>query len=833
MNIQKPEIIRIRASAGAGKTYQLAIRYLTLLKQLKVPSPENLRKIVAITFTNKAAWEMKDRVIRFLKEIAIDTPFGQKLSKETGLLRDEAEKWLEVIILNYSDFYVRTIDSLLFAILKGLSFELRLKPDLKVTFDEKKIYEMAFDLLLADLAEKKDLWEKVLDTYLSIDEKGGFYPESGLKNRLFELVKKSEQGLKPIDVESIVKLESKLNKLQHQIVDKINKLKDHIKKNLIKNIENLSFDNLLDRAIIKNDINDIFLKKATVDEREKKELDNIRKEFITKAEEWLVLKAKAKVSGYVDALNEISEISNSICEREGIAPGSNWWTKTILKQIKVEGVPPLIYAHFGSKFLHFLFDEFQDTSREQWEALYPLLEEAVASGGSVFFVGDIKQAIYRWRGGDWNLFNEVFGNRQYFLSVEQENFKQCILEHNYRSCSELVDFFNTIFAPLEDSGHIQGEFTESILGKDVDIKIKKEFTLGLSSAYSNLKQRPIQQNTKHTKVKIFTVKGKKDDIDKKIKENFIQHIKKELEIKRGKGSMDIAVLVRSHSVGDKISSWLIEEGIPVITENALRLKVSNIVKGILCFLWYLHDERDEAALYGVYSSGILNFGPSCEEELILQILQGRLDELKTNLKCAAAQLRPLINRRTPYELIQLILDRFNLSSRLENELIAHKPFVERLLEVTHYFEIEHGPGLSGYLDFWESGGLEEQVGLPENIDAVRVLTIHKAKGLEYSTVFIPFTDWYITDRNPVIIDHDELIQLSKKLPDKWEKKRQKIIAEEAQELINLFYVAVTRAKESLYLYLTLGQGKGAKPVSVWIDNLLKGCDLKWDIEELT
>jgi len=174
----KTEIIRIKASAGSGKTYQLALRYLKLLKNLKYPGPQNLRKIVAITFTNKAAWEMKSRIVRFLKEIALNTEHGQNLARDTSLSPEEAAAWLETILHNYSDFYVRTIDSLLFTILKGLSFELGIKPDLTVLFETGQLYDTAFDKVLANLKNNQNLWEQALDTFFKIDQKKGFYPES-------------------------------------------------------------------------------------------------------------------------------------------------------------------------------------------------------------------------------------------------------------------------------------------------------------------------------------------------------------------------------------------------------------------------------------------------------------------------------------------------------------------------------------------------------------------------------------------------------------------------------------------------------------------------------
>lgn len=829
----EPEIIAIRASAGSGKTYELSLRYLRLLKKLNYPSPVNLRKIIAITFTNKAAWEMKERIILFLKEIALSTQSGQKLSRKTHLTPEQARKWLENIILNYSDFYVRTIDSLLFAILKALCFELKLKPDLNVTFNPQEIFDTAFDKILFDLPIDKKFWEDLLDTFFKIDERGGFYPESGLRNRLFELIAKTPDKVKAIKAPEIFTLERELDVLKRDFLKTIDSLAKYINGNLIKNLnQDISLESLHSRTILTKNIEEVFKKKYKNQLKEIKEFEDNRERLRQKLNEWIYIKAIYRVSGYAQAILKLKQTINSICEQEGIVPGSDWWTRIILKEMRKKGVPPLIYAHFGSKFSHFLFDEFQDTSRDQWDGLNPLVEEALSSGGSLFLVGDIKQAIYRWRGGDWHLFGDIFSKKKYFTYLDPNSFKEKSLDFNYRSNKDLVEFFNKIFDPLSDENKVYDGLSTLILGNQALEDVKKKFSKDVARAFQRHTQRPANTNIKSGVIKIYNAEGSSDEVKGLIKESFLENLKKEWSIRSKSNKIEIAVLVRNHATGEEISSWLIHEGIPVITENSLKLKVSSVVKGILCFLSYLYDPSDKRAIYGIFSSNILNFGPKSESELCSAWIKGDLDRWILELNELIEQFKPLVNKRAPYEIIQFLLKKLNLIDRLNGDLGGHKVFVDRLLEVTHYFEIESGPSLGRYLAFWEQGGLEEQVGFPENINAVRVLTIHKAKGLEFPVVFIPFTNWRINDLSPVVIHDGFLIHLKKPLTEELERKRLTLIAEEAQELLNLFYVAVTRARESLYLYLSLVKGGGLKPLSFWIKSLLQESENLWNIEEL-
>ena len=836
-----PELLGIKASAGSGKTYRLSLRYLGLLKRVGYPHPENLRRIVAITFTNKAAAEMKERILRFLKEISFGTPFGQKLSEETGLSAKEASAWLETIISHYSDFHVRTIDSLLFAILKGLSFELGIKPEAKVLFNEERILEEAFEALLARLNEDaRFLWEEALSTYLVLDDKGGFYPEYGLKARLFDLYPKTRDGLKRVEVDpsAMEEAERELREAYAAFYELLEHLRPHLNGNKFRGLsENIDLQTLEGRVFLKEEVSELFKKSARVSEKEREAFEEALRQLKEKFEVWQSLqhlRAYTRVGGYVPILLSLRDLAEEICVREGIILGGDHWTRLILEEMRREATPPLIYAHFAARFSHFLFDEFQDTSRQQWEALYLLFEDALSENGSLFVVGDVKQAIFRWRGGDWNLFDEIFEAQKYFPSVSKP--RKETLRNNFRSHPELVDFFNILFKPLTDKEVVKEKLAPLALGKGAFEEVKEEFAVSLAGAFSGhaQKARTRKGNPGQSVIKVYEVTGNKEENKALVKEKILEEIKAEWEKRKEiSGQTPIAVLVKTHAEGEEVSSWLLHEGLPVVTENALRLKVSGVVKGILCFLFYLYEPRDLTALYGFLASGLLRDGPRNEEELAATWLKGDLGKWKNKVDELKARLRPLVNRRAPYELIWALMEELGLFERLESDLAPHQAFVERLLEVTHQFELEEGPSLAKYLAFWEEGGLEERVGLPENIRAVRVLTIHKAKGLEFPVVFIPFTDWRIRDLSPIEVHDGHLVHLKNPLPEDLERLRLKIRAEKAQELLNLFYVAVTRAEEALYLFITCPEGGGLRPVSFWIKTLLEESGLSCHVQPLT
>src|SRR4030042_1088544 len=192
-----PYIHYLKASAGAGKTYQLTIRFLSLLAGMK-PSAEVLRQIVAITFTNRAASEMKERIILALKQIALGEVEGARLTHEVGLRPSEATAWLDTILAHFSDFHVRTIDSLVYVLLRAFSLEMGLRPELEGVFEQDAVLDLCFDRLLARVRweEAEDrlclLFIELLETYLRIEEARGLVVERGIRKRLWALYKKAD-----------------------------------------------------------------------------------------------------------------------------------------------------------------------------------------------------------------------------------------------------------------------------------------------------------------------------------------------------------------------------------------------------------------------------------------------------------------------------------------------------------------------------------------------------------------------------------------------------------------------------------------------------------------
>lgn len=836
-----PALIRIKASAGSGKTYQLALHYVRTLHILGRPDPKKLRRVIAITFTNKAAAEMKERVVTFLKEIALETEKGAQISEDTDLTNEEARKWLEIILRHYGDFHVRTIDSFLFNILKGFSFELGIDPDSSVKFSFDDILETAFDFLLSQAAssnENRQLWKELLCTYLELEKKGGgFYPERGIKSTLGNLFVRFAEQIDKLEavrfnIQNIYLAESQLRKAYKDVCIIVSELdaQGYANRTCTRHItSDLDIEKILKSKTLRSTPPDQFVKKACLKKdgmnnllkNLAEQLKNLR-ESILRYEESISIIPYARVSGYLKMLRNLRREVDEICRQEHIIL-SRHWTEQVQNKISLGDTLPLIYCYLGEAIQHIMFDEFQDTSRTQWEALEPLVENVLSMGGTLFVVGDVKQAIYRWRGGDLSLFDEILHRFPSVINPE------CVqLSTNFRSHPELIDFFNNLFAPLSDEDWVRYDLAPMAIKKEIYDNVRDAFASKVVKIYENHYQvaSPKVSSSSSCLCRIYDVQT--EDIDEAVKDNLIQEIRREWPRR------EVAVLVRRHDDAEKVSGWLFEHSIPVVTERSLRLGTSIIIKGLICLLKYLYSRgRDMCAFYGILSSGIL-CGISYDEQQLSHLWMEDMENLKREVDTICEDLSVLANRMAPYELLVSALRRTGILYRIEqdSELLYHRPFIQRLLEITHEFQVTHLPSLGEYLAFWEEGGLEEIVGLPEHVKAVKVMTVHKAKGLEFPVVFIPFTNWSVVNRAPVTICDRKLILLAGNLSEDLERLRQQIIAEEAVELINLFYVAVTRAREALYCYLTPSGKRGSKGVAEWVKAMLEKARLTDFLYEL-
>ena len=817
------ELVRITASAGAGKTYKLSLRYIELLanytqflKDLLNHDATNihiqkaLRSIVAITFTNKAAAEMKERILKFLKEIAFNTQQGRALVSQLSkpLTPEEAAFWIDAILENYTSFQVRTIDSLLFSILRGLSLELDLASELEVVFDRDRLFSEAFDRLLhlVTLQEGQSLWQGILKTYLEVEERGGFYPERGIKNRLREIyqsaiAEKRVASFTPsyTDIETLrEKYKKAYQKLQEATGKRISEAKIDLEKQAPERIL------------------------RTIQSRFKGEIPPYVVGLFNKFKEaWHQLKEAEiehcylRVSGYAEALNKLKELTNEICTEQGVVAGGEDWTSKVKEKLSQDAeLIPFVYAVFATCFRHFLFDEFQDTSRAQFEALRPIIEDVVASGGSLFVVGDVKQAIYGWRGGDSSLFFKVPAE---FQTKTQ---KLQTLQYNYRSARELVDFFNKTFSLLEDKNRLKGLISEC--GIKID-KVAEKTSKEVANTFKDCQQKPAVQNPFPGHVQVYYVETyDREKLKEVIRAELIKIVESEIHFSR-----NIAILVRTNPDAEEVARWLFQRGYPVVTENSLRLKSSKVVTGLLNLLDYLYT-GSEVSLYGFLSSGIWK---ELHEEGLYTRWTIEKDKLKEETK-ELAQKASFFSARSPYQALCTLIDALNLEQKLEKELSQHKPFVERLLDVAHLFEVEESPSIGKFLEYAREEGFDSRVGLPDDVDAIQVITIHKAKGLEFDTVIVPFTDWIQVEKSPIVLHQGKLVILSgvTKIDEELGPLREGIFAETLKEHINLFYVAATRAKQRLYLFLTKKKFGEFIPVLPVIKNIIE--EANYEIKKL-
>jgi len=840
--IAYPQIYCLRASAGAGKTYQLTIRFLSLLAK-EEPAPDALGQIMAITFTNRAAAEMKERIIRALKQIALKVADGPRLARETGLKPPKAAAWLDIILAHFGDFHCRTIDSLVYALLRAFSLEMGLRPELEVVFEEDAVLDLCFDRLLARVGwrEAEDrlcrLFTELLETYLRIEEAGGLVVERGIRRRIRELYKKADIPCLAGPAPDLARAEGELRSTaegllaairQAGVEDGLNKrsfqaafLQDplsHVERGFF---EKAAFSELLTT------------KARGLDERDQAHLDVLFQGLKQARALYLAVLARARVHAYMRALEELQHEVRRLSEREGVILGGGWHS---LVRGYLQGGPEMgahAFMKLGSRVRHFLIDEFQDTSRPQWEALLPLLEESLATGGSLFYVGDVKQAIYGWRGGDWRLFQEAANAS--FPSVPHEERKAETLAMNYRSLPAIVEFNNGLYRLFADA-EFSRRIAKVILGEKAERWAEELMAHSIMRNFEDVVQEiapPLQQGRERGRVEVTSFAASGAKLREAVKERLITQVKEVWERRKGKG---IAVLVRRNVDAEAIAAWLMAEGIPVVTENSLRLRSSDLIKGLVAFLRFLDYPLDDLNCWGALASRLFQGLPGIPPEVLEGFLtEGRWQPplYRTFAKrlpaVAVGIIRPLLARVgfvTPYDLCREVVERFHLLDRFPEEQV----FIQRFFELIFQTETRGERSLSHFLQFWEEGGMEEKIGLPEEISAVRVLTVHKAKGLEFPVVFIPFTNWRLEPPRLAKLAEGCFVNLKRPLPADLEKERTVMQINDALEALNLLYVATTRAEAELYLYETSipsprGEGKDRSYLAAWLREMLiqKGC----------
>jgi len=834
---------QVKASAGSGKTFELTRRFLTLLLKSLDETPSNAcglgpaqgyawPEIMAVTFTNKAAAEMKERVISALKSRA--------LSLEAGPAKDwtpeKANARLEKILCRFDQLNIRTIDSLLHLLMRVFALEIGPAPDFEAVFQMEEVFEPLYDRALAKAEEasglNRALFADALEHLLLIENAPGFMLTGKFKDRLLKLLRFRVKNPQPTE-HNPAKLQNEIGVLDQELKKTAQEVMACLGEQGLSAMQNFSkfIQKCLDATAQavpqsafahKDSLADCLKKdsKGGVTPDMEKKYARFQKAFAAYASEGPLLMKARNLAGFVRISDTLYTGLWDYQRKHGLLLSDLWpgLAKALLQD--GSGVPDA-FCRMGTKLHYMLIDEFQDTGRDQWEALFPLCEECLSKGGGVFCVGDVKQAVYGWRGGDPGLFEEI-PKREEFVRLAKPT--RTALPYNWRSGENIVAFNNNFFARLE-LPEIAREVAQAMLGTAPDTALET-FAKSIGRAFAGTRQKiPPQRQAPGGFVRLARIMGEnKEDMFDKVRESLRDLFVNDLFPRRPYG--DVAVLVRTNPEAAEVSQWLLSWNIPVVTENSLRLAEHPLVRQLLSFLSFLDYPLNDTAFWGLVGRGeifspLSGFSPEELNDWLAQREQGPLyQRFKEDFPHIWDRLLAPFHQKSgfmgPYDTAMEIIRAFNIFKRFpEDEL-----FVRRFLEVVHLAEEKGHRSLSTFLEFWNESGTKEKVPLPERIEAVRVMTIHKAKGLEFPVVVVPFHHWR-TDFSEELMEHEFrgmriLVPLAKGLGDVFYTRAGQIL----QEQLNLLYVAWTRPVSELYCLLTTTPHYDRYPMTKALDTLL-------------
>lgn len=785
-------VFTVNASAGSGKTYCLANRYVQILTDHKLnPKDIPLKTILAITFTNKAALEMKERILEFVKASAISNS-------------PKAEKIIEYILKNYNFFQVQTIDSFINSILYGCAYKLQLSAN----FSTKDIYSeylsYSLDRLIDEASSDKktmQLFRNFLKQYIYIENKAGWFPKKNIISRLNVLFLKSNKYSGEFlrsDISSKDIVLCKNNILKSCI--KLNeKMPDNVNAGFVKSLR-FFIEKSHDGFGIEG-LSDFFkrenfpMNKGAVIPKEVEKLwKNIRADI----RKFCELESLSAFNYYIDIFNKSVSILNETASAEDVLFLDSL-NKNAARLFAANHVSvPELYYRLATRFRHFLIDEFQDTSRLQWENIFPMVEEALSTGGSLFYVGDAKQAIYRFRAGDASLMDSVK------VQLKSFNLKEDSLLKNYRSRQNIVEFNNSIFSRqnlsrfiniLQESKKIPAGFT----AKDKE-EILNNFK---DSVQSWMPEKPGGY--------VLVEPTESEDL---LKLKLVETLKS-----AGKRFplADIAILARKNEDVGVFTSWLLENNIPVESEKTLNIKENPYIKEIVSLLRFLNSPIDNVSfasfiLGDIFSKAskmtrvsmhdfIFNLGIGKSKKNIYLYKEFR-SQFKAEWEGFFEEFFKNVGFVPLYEMVVSIYSKFNIMGNFGE----YQGFFMKLVEFIKEEQDEY-VGISGFLDFFDTCQENKLFVNVTKSDSVKVLTVHKAKGLEFDAVIVPLLEMNPKVDSEVIIEEEEALSLlrmkkryaefSPYLSDIYKEEYKKSFIDE----LNNVYVALTRAATELYVFL--------------------------------
>ena len=810
-----------RSSAGSGKTYTLVKEYLSLV----LKDPEKFKHILAVTFTNKAAAEMKERILQALKKLAKkeDRVLAKYLSKENPDLRNIhrlSSDLLTQLLHNYSDFAIMTIDSFIHKVLRSFALEIGLPLTFTIDLNYERIYTYVVERLIGSVGRNEHNTRVILDfVFARIREEKSWNIEPDIRGFVGDLFNEKNTdwaaevgGFKP---EAFERYREQLNEYQDNFIRRMKELGDQglrlieeeklslgdFYKNgaahfLVK-CRDLNRSGLTKFELGKNFLNERwYTQKSSQAFKDQVEallssgLSRIHAEIIELYDHHFKIALTAHFmleNIYLAAIvSEIKQLIEEYKTRNNVVPISEFNVKVY--EIVKHSPVPFIYAILGEKFNHYLIDEFQDTSRMQWENLFPLIDNALAYNYFNLAVGDGKQSIYRWRGGDVEIMQQEIeqGLMGEHLDIE-------LLEDNYRSKENIVNFNNNFFEGIRNF-----YLEKNILLKDI---------------YKDLDQYPLEKHKGgFVSLRFISETSRKDEADPQvfgIVNDIVTDCLDNLGFKMG----DIAILVRAKSEGRKIADNLLRQGRKVVSPDSLTLARVPLVRFLIDVLTYLNNPEDHMTRSSIIYYLCLNqHGTPMTPEVIGHMFMSKEAEsalLPDDIK-EFFKRRKFLIRMPVYEVMEEVIRIFHLEKSLDFETAG---YLQAFLNIVSNYSTENNVDFSSFLDWWESNEEDFSLEVPENVDAIKIMTIHKAKGLEFPVVIVPYSDWkHAMDRQLWLTPDYETFKLEPKLDipmpiktrgrldetlfaDELTEEKKKVVLDN----INLLYVAFTRAVDHLHI----------------------------------
>ncbi len=844
-----PEVRVVEASAGSGKTYALAKRYIQLLLVTSRHSPLSLKHILAITFTNKAAGEMKARIIDYLKKIALGQlsqvqaddilrPLG--LSQETA--RPLAQGLMEELIHHYHYFGVQTIDAFMNTLLAGCAFKINLSARFKIKRNAIDYLQLSLDQLIDESGGCRDtklLFDRFIRQYLFLENRSGWFPKKDLLSVLVVLFNQYNTYQKP------------LLTFGYEDIDVFASKKDFLE--LIKQLRVL-LPKETDKRFV--DGLDKFIEEHPVSF----DIDNVSRYF---SRETVPVKTGAPVpSGLGEVWQKCTETLRDICLQESYAvfnPYVRLFTAAMnhfddlqtkddvlfLQQLNKktgdlfdDGLVTVeeLYYRLATRYHHYLMDEFQDTSMPQWHNLNLMVEEALSTGGTLFYVGDKKQAIYSFRGGQSQLFNQLQAEFASFNIVKET------LERNYRSHRQIVEFNNYIFS-LENIERFIHTLEGEERFKDKDIVFDAGDMLKIDTVFGSAKQIS-RDDLPYGAVRVQIISGRrKEDRFKLIREKTMAALKDALT---RFSKRDIAILTRNNAEVQMVTEWLVQVSIAAQSERTSDIKAHPLIGEIRCLLGFLNSPVDNIAFVQFLSGDLFPKASGLSQQAIQDFLfssrfvksvQGEVYFYKL-FKEAYPEIwqkyfEEFLNKAGVYPLYELAVS-------ICGVLQCVQLFPEAQSFVMHFLELikrkeEDRCDLETFLTYFDDFEDENRFVPSPNQDAVRVLTVHKSKGLEFGAVIIPFLEMSIkvgsSDRDGVFSftwDMEEgegdnqgmrLVRIKESYTQFSAELKKRYIYEYKQAFLselNSVYVALTRAVLEMHILIPERVGNSINPLPHFI-----------------